>query len=82
MFASQSSSFWKAQTSEKSVKKTGKVLVLDTGFKFNSISSEIITQINENCFTDWKNELKELGTLISENKLYEKTIPEEGGEKG
>ena len=23
---------------------------------------------------DWKNELKELGTLISENKLYEKTI--------
>jgi len=35
---------------KNSVKKTGKVLVLDTGFKFNSISSEIITLINENCF--------------------------------
>ena len=34
----------------KSVKKTGRLLVLDTGFKTNSISSEIITLVNENCF--------------------------------
>jgi pyruvate dehydrogenase E1 component beta subunit len=34
----------------KSVKKTGRVLVLDTGFKSNSISAEIITSLNEECF--------------------------------
>ena len=34
----------------KSVKKTGKVLILDTGFKSNSISAEIITLLNEKCF--------------------------------
>lgn len=34
----------------KSVKKTQKVLVLDTGFKSNSISAEIITLINDKCF--------------------------------
>lgn len=33
-----------------SVKKTKKALVLDTGFKTNSISSEIISIINEKCF--------------------------------
>lgn len=33
-----------------SVKKTGRVIVLDTGFKTGSLSSEIITLINENCF--------------------------------
>ncbi|MAD56986.1 MAG: alpha-ketoacid dehydrogenase subunit beta, partial [Porticoccus sp.] len=33
-----------------SVKKTGRLIVLDTGFKTNSISSEIITIVNENCF--------------------------------
>ena len=38
----------------KSVKKTGRVIILDTGFKTNSISSEIITLINENCFKDLK----------------------------
>jgi pyruvate dehydrogenase E1 component beta subunit len=34
----------------KSVKKTGRILVLDTGFKTNSISSEIISLVSENCF--------------------------------
>ena len=38
----------------QSVKKTGRVIVLDTGFKTNSISSEIITLINENCFKHLK----------------------------
>lgn len=37
-----------------SVKKTGRVIVLDTGFKTNSISSEIITLINEKCFKNLK----------------------------
>lgn len=37
-----------------SVKKTGRVVILDTGFKTNSISSEIITLINENCFKNLK----------------------------
>ena len=40
----------------KSVKKTGRLLVLDTGFKTNSISSEIITIINENCFKNLKSQ--------------------------
>lgn len=38
----------------KSVKKTGRVLILDTGFKHNSIASEIITLISEKCFKDLK----------------------------
>tara|TARA_Y100000768_G_C23926035_1_gene657573 strand:- start:166 stop:1233 length:1068 start_codon:yes stop_codon:yes gene_type:complete len=37
-----------------SVRKTGRVIILDTGFKTNSISSEIITLINENCFKSLK----------------------------
>ena len=37
-----------------SVKKTGRVIILDTGFKTNSISSEIIALINENCFKNLK----------------------------
>ena len=37
-----------------SVNKTGRVVVLDTGFKTNSISAEIITLINENCFKKLK----------------------------
>ena len=37
-----------------SVKKTGRVIILDTGFKTNSISSEIITLINEKCFKNLK----------------------------
>ena len=37
-----------------SVKKTGRVIILDTGFKTSSISSEIITLINENCFQSLK----------------------------
>ncbi len=48
------------KTIKKSVKKTGRVLVLDTGFKFNSISSEIITQINENCFNFLKEQPKRI----------------------
>jgi pyruvate dehydrogenase E1 component beta subunit len=38
-----------------SVKKTGRVIVLDSGFKTNSISAEIITTINEKCFKYLKN---------------------------
>ncbi len=38
----------------QSVKKTGRVLILDTGFKSNSISSEIISIVNENCFKHLK----------------------------
>ena len=37
-----------------SARKTGKVLVLDTGFKSNSISAEIITILNEECFKKLK----------------------------
>ncbi len=33
-----------------SVKKTGRLIVLDSGFKTNSISAEIITLVNEKCF--------------------------------
>ncbi len=33
-----------------SVRKTGKVIVLDTGFKSSSISAEIITILNEECY--------------------------------
>ena len=37
-----------------SVKKTGRIIVLDTGFESNSISSEIISIINEFCFKNLK----------------------------
>jgi pyruvate dehydrogenase E1 component beta subunit len=40
-----------------SVKKTGRVIILDTGFKTNSISSEIIALINENCFKSLKHKV-------------------------
>jgi len=39
----------------RSVKKTGRVLILDSGFKVNSISAEIISLINERCFKSLKN---------------------------
>lgn len=35
-----------------SVKKTGRLLVLDTGFEFCSIASEIIAKVSTNCFND------------------------------
>lgn len=38
----------------KSVKKTGRLLILDSSFKSNSISSEIITIVNEGCFKNLK----------------------------
>jgi pyruvate dehydrogenase E1 component beta subunit len=38
-----------------SVKKTGRVIILDSGFKTNSISAEIMAIINENCFKYLKN---------------------------
>ncbi len=38
----------------KSVKKTGRVVILDTGFESNSISSEIIALINQYCFKNLK----------------------------
>ena len=37
-----------------SVKKTGRIIILDTGFKSNSISSEIISLVNEFCFKNLK----------------------------
>ena len=37
-----------------SVKKTGRVIILDTGFESNSISSEIISFLNETCFNNLK----------------------------
>ncbi|MCC3305338.1 alpha-ketoacid dehydrogenase subunit beta [Sneathiella sp. HT1-7] len=37
---------------EKSVKKTGKLLVLDTGFKSFGIAAEIMAHITETCFRD------------------------------
>jgi acetoin:2,6-dichlorophenolindophenol oxidoreductase subunit beta len=35
-----------------SVKRTGKLLVLDTGFEFCSIASEIIAKVSMDCFAD------------------------------
>lgn len=38
----------------ESVKKTGRVMILDTGFKSFSLASEIISIVNEYCFTKLK----------------------------
>lgn len=40
------------ETIYTSVKKTGKLLVLDTGFEFCSVASEIIAQVTMDCFAD------------------------------
>jgi pyruvate/2-oxoglutarate/acetoin dehydrogenase E1 component len=37
-----------------SVRKTGRLLVLDTGTSFGSIASEIISNVSMNCFSDLK----------------------------
>lgn len=42
------------ETIQASVQKTGKLLVLDTGFEFCSVASEIIAHISINCFTALK----------------------------
>ncbi len=39
-----------------SVKKTGKVVILDTGFESNSISSEIVSMVNQYCFKNLKHQ--------------------------
>lgn len=39
-----------------SVKKTGRIIILDTGFESNSISSEIISVVNETCFKNLKHQ--------------------------
>lgn len=40
------------ETIYESVKKTGKLIVLDTGFEFCSVASEIIAQVTMDCFGD------------------------------
>ncbi len=42
------------ETIYASVRKTGKLLVLDTGFEFCSVASEIIAQVTMDCFADLK----------------------------
>lgn len=42
------------ETVYASVKKTGRLLVLDTGFEFCSVASEVISQVTMDCFADLK----------------------------
>jgi pyruvate dehydrogenase E1 component beta subunit len=38
-----------------SVKKTGRLITVDTGFKFLGVGSEIVSQVTEKCFNQLKN---------------------------
>jgi pyruvate dehydrogenase E1 component beta subunit len=44
-----------------SVKKTGRLLTVDTGFKILGIGSEIVSEISEKCFKNLKSSPKRLG---------------------
>ena len=44
-----------------SVKKTGRLITIDTGFKFLGVGSEIVSQVTEKCFNHLKNPPHRMG---------------------